>query len=221
MSTLSGMTNQARTAEQIIADGARPEAAAQQAQLERWISGHEQERPADDYVDYIVRDEIDAYAADGFMSSNPATCTVKDGVWTCPPEYLEGHVHDYRPGITQAEALEERFGPLPVRVPGRAQKIAAIHALADWFAAHPDVPMPVAVQAVYYITPQVEPADDVRHRDYRAVREALDGRSYPVDNIGKLDRNFQFTHYPPMSTADMQVTYLVAYLPRDRDGWTA
>jgi hypothetical protein len=145
-----------------------------------------------------------------------------------------------RPTITPAEALEELFGPmapepvrgpslvqatapqygtLPVRTPGRAQKIAAIHALAEWFASHPDVPMPNALLATYYVTPDDEPDDGVRLRDYRAVREVLDGRSYPIDNIGKLDRNFQFDHCPPMYTRDMRVTYRAAYVPRERDAW--
>jgi hypothetical protein len=45
-----------------------------------------------------------------------------------------------------AELTEERFGPLPQREPGAAGRrlrvIAAIHALADHLAAHPDVPTP-------------------------------------------------------------------------------
>lgn len=43
-------------------------------------------------------------------------------------------------------AIRERFGPLPHRDPGtagnRARHIASIHALADYLADHPDVPVP-------------------------------------------------------------------------------
>jgi hypothetical protein len=50
-----------------------------------------------------------------------------------------------------AELTEERFGPLPQREPGAAGRrlrvIAAIHALADHLAAHPDVPTPSYITA--------------------------------------------------------------------------
>lgn len=40
--------------------------------------------------------------------------------------------------MTQATEVEE----LPGREPGRAAKIAAIHALAEWYADHPEIDMP-------------------------------------------------------------------------------
>lgn len=52
------------------------------------------------------------------------------------------------------ELVAERFGvdvELPQREPGRAadrlEAIAAIHALADWYVAHPAVPVPHVVTA--------------------------------------------------------------------------
>lgn len=43
--------------------------------------------------------------------------------------------------MTKAEATTG----LPVREPGRAVVIAAIHAYADWLADHPEVPQPHSV----------------------------------------------------------------------------
>lgn len=109
-------------------------------------------------------------------------------------------------------AFFERFGTLPRRAPGRAQKIAAIHALAEWFAQHPEAPMPEHITALYYVAPHDEPDEQVRYTDYRLVRDALDGKSYPVDNVGRLDRNFQFDHVP-VKDSGMVMEYRVAYTP--------
>lgn len=60
----------ARTAEEIIADGARPHAAAQQAQLEAWAAGHGLKRMSPELVKgAILADYLEACAADGFMSA--------------------------------------------------------------------------------------------------------------------------------------------------------
>jgi hypothetical protein len=40
---------------------------------------------------------------------------------------------------------------LPVRVPGRAARIAALHMAADWFAAHPDAAMPQSVEIRHHV----------------------------------------------------------------------
>lgn len=56
----------ARTAEQIEADGANPRSAAQQAQLESWLASHD----GKSVTEAIAADEIDAYAADGFMTAS-------------------------------------------------------------------------------------------------------------------------------------------------------
>lgn len=45
--------------------------------------------------------------------------------------------------MTQATTTSE----LPGHKPGRAAKIAAIHALADWYTDHPDVEMPTDINA--------------------------------------------------------------------------
>lgn len=104
------MTN-ARTTQQIIDDGARPTAAERQAQLERWISDHRITWSGGSLQPLVQGDEVDAYAADGFMSG----------------------------------------AALPQRDPGtagqRLRAIAAIHALADWYTLHPDVPAPSSVTA--------------------------------------------------------------------------
>jgi hypothetical protein len=59
------MTRIARTAEQIEADGASPRSAAQQAQVEAWLASHEGKT----IEEAIAADEIDAGAADGFMTA--------------------------------------------------------------------------------------------------------------------------------------------------------
>lgn len=61
------MARTARTAEQIQADGASPNSAAQQAQIEAWRAGHDG-RTIQEAID---ADQIDAYAADGFMTASP------------------------------------------------------------------------------------------------------------------------------------------------------
>jgi hypothetical protein len=61
-----------------------------------------------------------------------------------------------------AELTEERFGPLPQREPGAAGRrlrvIAAIHALADHLAAHPDVPTPSYITAGCHLKTREEVA---------------------------------------------------------------
>ena len=51
---------------------------------------------------------------------------------------------------------------LPVRDPGRALKIAALHALAEWFAEHPDVAMPTQIQLNHHIGFDDEPDAGLR-----------------------------------------------------------
>lgn len=46
---------------------------------------------------------------------------------------------------------------LPVRAPGRAQAIAAIHAYADWLTANPSVPVPDAIDSNSYFREAHEP----------------------------------------------------------------
>lgn len=56
-----GMTH-ARTTEEIIADGANPTAAAQQAQLEAWIARHGLKRSSDELFDgAILADYLEAF----------------------------------------------------------------------------------------------------------------------------------------------------------------
>lgn len=57
----------ARTVEQIEADGANPRSAAQQAQMERWLASHD----GASIPQALAADEVDAYAADGFMTASP------------------------------------------------------------------------------------------------------------------------------------------------------
>jgi len=47
---------------------------------------------------------------------------------------------DIQPATMYGRGDEGR-PPLLKRTPGRAAKIAALHALADWFAANPDLPI--------------------------------------------------------------------------------
>lgn len=84
-----------------------------------------------------------------------------------------------------AELTEERFGPLPQREPGaagqRLRAIAAIHALADWYALHPDVPAPANVSATSF-------ADSVGHVAALAFQLGeqpyADGRQFDVAVTG-------------------------------------
>jgi hypothetical protein len=52
--------------------------------------------------------------------------------------------------MTQASETTD----LPVREPGRAVIIAAIHAYAEWLAGHPEVPAPHTVQGTAAIDPE-------------------------------------------------------------------
>lgn len=51
------------------------------------------------------------------------------------------------PYPTPAELLADRYGPAARPATDRAHAIAAIHALADFYTAHPDVPRPWLVRA--------------------------------------------------------------------------
>jgi hypothetical protein len=137
------MTN-ARTVEQIIADGARPESAEQQAQVERWQERH---NLAGTVIldDMLADDESEAYAADGFMTST-------------------------------------RRSPMPVREPGRAQIIAAIHAYADFLADHPDVPAPQYLTANAHYRREDEPDTEMRIALVKnwADRQGLDMERLPT-----------------------------------------
>lgn len=69
------------------------------------------------------------------------------------------------PKITPEEALAELFGPaapMPFREPGRAQKVAAIHAYADFLAEHPDVPAPQYITAHAHYRREDEPDTKMR-----------------------------------------------------------
>ena len=63
-----------------------------------------------------------------------------------------------RPAVAALTA--ERFGPLAQRNPGaagdRVRAIAAIHALAEFFVQHPDVPVPTSVTAYVYTADDAE-----------------------------------------------------------------
>lgn len=124
------MTN-ARTTEQIIADGARPAAAAQQAQLERWISDHRVTWSGGSLQPLVAGDEIDAYAADGFMSANSNPSPIVDAA-----------------AARLGDVIKERFGVLPRRdapIGERVNLIAALYAMIDFLVLHPELPMRYAV----------------------------------------------------------------------------
>lgn len=53
-------------------------------------------------------------------------------------------------------------GPMPFREPGRAQKVAAIHAYADFLAEHPDVPAPQYITAHAHYRREDEPDTEMR-----------------------------------------------------------
>lgn len=48
------------------------------------------------------------------------------------------------------QVTAERFS-LPLREAGRARRIAAIHALANFYAEHPEIPAPAVVRAHTYV----------------------------------------------------------------------
>lgn len=71
--------------------------------------------------------------------------------------------------------------------PSRAHKIAALHAFAQYFADHPDVPVPDSVQGIYLITP----ADEIDEKTRVAVvrngaRAAGCGISQSGDYVSSL-----------------------------------
>lgn len=134
---------------EIIADGARPDAAAQQAQLEAWIAEHRVTwSGSSDLSALVAADEIDAYAdadaADGFVSAGRGD---------------EGR-------------------QLPQRQPGRAAQIAALYMFAHWLVAHPEVPMPTMITATYTVSFSDEPDQATRYAAVDQLAERLGCREY-------------------------------------------
>jgi hypothetical protein len=96
-----------------------------------------------------------------------------------------------------AAAIVERFGPPPTDH-GRARKIAAIHAYAQWLADNPDVPMPTHVHGTTHQERTVSEAESLevverfaRHTDARklasggsrwAVAEFMDVPGLRIDH---------------------------------------
>lgn len=56
---------------------------------------------------------------------------------------------------------------------GRAQKIAAIHALADWFVRHPEAPLPTYLTASHSVTPKDEVDEATRVAGVRSVAQGM------------------------------------------------
>jgi hypothetical protein len=118
--------------------------------------------------------------------------------------------------MTQAEAHPTE---LPNRVPGRAARIAALHMMADWFAAHPEVPVPSYVVANYWVDAEDEPAQEVRVRDVTSVATALDATLYPSDNAGDPERQWQFDHIlAAPSVHGIEIIYRASYHPNRKSG---
>lgn len=97
--------------------------------------------------------------------------------------------------------MKERFGedvevitdkpPLPVRERGRAARIAELHAIANWFADNPDVPMPHYVQMHAYA------GSDDRVRELAAATGA---ELFENDKQGgRLSTHFDFGQFSPIS----------------------
>ena len=119
-----------RTAAQIEADGANPRSAAQQAQLETWMAGHGILGHVG-VTDLAIRvDEIDAYAADGFMTSTRMSCPRR-----CGKDVRDHHSSDQinercDTGLMSLDAMTEWF---TARGAGRPRMITTWAALAEHY----------------------------------------------------------------------------------------
>lgn len=81
---------------------------------------------------------------------------------------------------TAADIERTDPGPVPDETPAevtagsRARRIAAMHAFADWFTAHPDVAPPTSLTASYYITKKDEPDPFLRAQPVHEFAKAYD-----------------------------------------------
>lgn len=75
-------------------------------------------------------------------------------------------------GMTEPLTPTPDRPPLERREPGRAAKIAAIHALADWFELHPDVPMPNGISCYAWMNSDDEADEGLRFEAGRAAMRA-------------------------------------------------
>lgn len=92
----------------------------------------------------------------------------------------------------------------------RAHKIAALHAMADWFAQHPEAPMPAYVVASYHLAEDDEVDERTRVATIMSVahrhgHDLIEGARTVQGDLG-LDS-------PP----DMQITYRVAAMKDRQD----
>lgn len=116
--------------------------AARRAQVDRWRDTHRCVHGTPD-AERVEADERDAYREHAARNA-----------W-----YLVEKA-------SEAWGVEEE--PLPARVPGRAQVIAAIHAYADWLTANPAIPVPDSIDANCYHRESHEPDPRMREAYVRA-----------------------------------------------------
>lgn len=106
---------------------------------------------------------------------------------------------DIQPATMYGRGDEGR-PPLLKRTPGRAARIAALHALADWFAANPDLPIGDHFQ--------ISAGGELTLADVQSLADRFGTYVYPEHDPRQMSHD--------VDLGAMRVTYIAATHDRER-----